>query len=265
MTAHAGEQHGIVLPAASSVGRRFRIPFKKRGEIIDGNSSRYAVLRTALLCVVFHRPNQPSRRCGAGLTTREPGTPLFARQDRESEPIIRLSKGEALTPLAESVGSENWYLVRTKQGQIGWVRAADVGASEQIKETSVEKEPESSNWSAVTDDGRTFTGSYSVDPKSTERSARGGWSLRDADGNTVLRGAWVAQMHSTGWNGTWRAAVEGRQSEFNGIWSAELPAAGTRRFAAVFELAIKETVKGLWTGANQSGTWSIKTFKPSVE
>jgi hypothetical protein len=33
----------------------------------------------------------------------------------------------------------------------------------------------------------------------------------------------------------------------------------------MFELAIKEAVKGLWTGAHQSGTWSIKTFKPLGE
>jgi len=201
----------------------------------------------------------------ATLTARDSGTALYARQDIESEPIMRLQKGEVLTPMMESVGQEIWYMVRTQQGQIGWVRAADIGPSEKVKETFIEKEPDSSNWAAVANDGRTFNGSYTVDPKSTDRSARGVWSLRDANGNTVLRGAWAAQMHSTGWNGTWRASVENRQGEFNGSWSAELPAAGTRRFAAMFELAIKETVKGLWTGGGHSGNWSIKTFKPSVE
>jgi len=199
------------------------------------------------------------------LTVREAGTSLWAQQDSESEPITRLQKGEAITLVAESIGQESWYMVRTQRGQLGWVRAADVGASEQVKEALIEKEPESSNWAAVADDGRTFNGSYSVDPASTDRSARGAWSLRDAKGNTVLRGAWAAQMHNTGWNGTWRASVESRQGEFTGSWSTELPTAGTRRFAAMFELAIKETVKGLWTGGGRSGTWSIKTFKPAVE
>ena len=228
---------------------------------------RIATLCSALLCGMLFLAASTTLRAAAApaLTAHEPGTPLYARQDRESEPIIRLPKGEVLTPMAESVGQETWYMVRTKQGQIGWVRAADVGASEQVKETFIDKEPESSNWSAVTTDGRTFTGSYIVDPKSTDRSARGAWSMRDANGNTVLRGAWSAELHSTGWNGTWRAAIQGRQGEFNGSWSAELPAAGTRRFAGIFELAIKEAVKGLWTGGSQSGTWSIKTFKPSVE
>ena len=228
---------------------------------------RTATRCSALLCCVLFFAAPISLRAAAApvLTVREPGTPLYARQDSESQPILRLSKGEILTPMAESIGQEVWYMVRTMQGQIGWVRAADVGASEQVKETLIEKEPESSNWTAVADDGRTFTGSYSVDPKSTDRSARGAWSLRDADGNTVLRGTWVAQMHNTGWNGTWRAAVEGQQREFSGSWSATLPAARPSRFAAMFELAIQEAVKGSWTGANQSGSWSIKTFKPSVE
>ena len=228
---------------------------------------RVATLCSALLCCMLSFAALTSLRAAAApaLTAREPGTPLYARQDRESEPIIRLPKGEALTPLAESVGQEIWYMVRTKQGQTGWVRAADVGASEQDKETFVEKEPESSNWSAVTNDGRTFNGSYSVDTKSTDRSAHGVWSLRDASGDTLLRGTWVAQMHSTGWSGTWGGAVDGRQDELSGNWSAELQAAGTRRFAVMFELAIKEAVKGLWTGGSRSGTWSIKTFKPAVQ
>ena len=197
----------------------------------------------------------------AALTARDSGTPLYAQQDRETEPIMRLQKGEALTPMAESVGQEIWYMVRTKQGQVGWVRAVDVTVSSQVKDTFKDKESASSNWGAMTEDGTAFGGSYTVDPSSTGRSARGFWTLRDASGGTALRGNWSAQMHSTGWNGTWRAAVEGRGGDFNGSWSAELPATRTLRFPDMFEMAAKEAIKGLWTGANQSGSWSVKTFK----
>jgi hypothetical protein len=197
----------------------------------------------------------------AALTARDSGTPLYAQQDLETEPIMRLQKGEALTPMAESVGQEIWYMVRTKQGQIGWVRAVDVTVSSQVKEAFKEKDPASSNWGAVTEDGKAFGGSYTVDPSSTGRSARGFWTLRDAGGATALRGSWSAQMHSTGWNGTWRAALEGRSGDFTGSWSAELPAARTLRFTDMFEMAAKEAIHGLWTGANQSGSWSVKTFK----
>ena len=163
--------------------------------------------------------------------------------------------------MAESVGQEIWYMVRTKQGQIGWVRALDVMVSSQVKDSFKEKESASSNWGAVTEDGKAFGGSYTVDPSSTGGAARGFWTLRDAGGATALRGNWSAQMHRTGWNGTWRAALEGRGGDFNGSWSAELPGSRTLRFSDMFEMAAKEAIHGLWTGANQSGSWSVKTFK----
>ena len=103
----------------------------------------------------------------ATLTVRDSGTPLYARQDRETEPIMRLEKGESLTPMAESVGQEMWYMVRTKQGQVGWVRGADITVSTQVKDAFKEKEPASSNWGAVTEDGKAFGGSYTVDPSSS--------------------------------------------------------------------------------------------------
>jgi hypothetical protein len=226
--------------------------------------ARIISLRIALISVLFFVPastNLFAADSPASLTVRDAGTPLYAQQDLESEPIIRLPKGETLTPMAESVGQEIWYMVRTKQGQIGWVRAADLNVSSQVKEAFKEKEPASSNWGAVTEDGKAFGGSYTVDPSSTGNTARGFWTLRDANGSTVLRGSWSMQMHSTGWNGTWRAAVEGRGGDFTGSWSAELPTSRTVRIADMFEMAAKEAIKGLWTGANQSGSWSIKTFK----
>ena len=133
--------------------------------------------------------------------------------------------------------------------------------SSQVKDSFKEKESASSNWGAVTEDGKAFGGSYTVDPSSTGGAARGFWTLRDASGATSLRGSWSAQMHRTGWNGTWRAALEGRGGDFTGSWSAELPASRTLRFADMFEMSAKEAIKGLWTGANQSGSWSVKTFQ----
>jgi hypothetical protein len=224
-------------------------------------SKRFCRFLFAWLLIVMIPPGAYTADSPATLTVRDSGTALYAQQDRETEPIMRLQKGEILTPMAESVGQEIWYMVRTKQGQVGWVRAADLTVSTQVKESFREKESASSSWGAFTEDGNAFGGSYTVDPSSTGNAARGSWSLRDANGSTVLRGSWSAQRHSTGWNGTWRAAVEGRGGDFNGSWSAELTAARTIRFADMFDMAAKEAIKGLWTGGNQSGTWSIKTFK----
>src|SRR6185295_19241845 len=217
--------------------------------------SSFTYLRIAwlsFLLVLAISANLLAADSPASLIVRDSGTPLYAQQDPETEPIMRLQKGEVLTPMAESVGQEIWYMVRTKQGHVGWVRAADLTVSTQVKESFREKESASSNWGAVTEDGKAFGGSYTVDPNSTGNTARGFWTLRDANGSTVLRGSWSMQMHSTGWNGTWRAAVEGRGGDFAGSWSADLPTARTVRIADMFEMAAKEAIKGLWTGANQS-------------
>ena len=195
------------------------------------------------------------------LTARDDDVPLYARQDAESEPFSRLQKGEVLTPMFESIGQEVWYMVRTKQGQVGWVRGTDVVVSSQVKDTFREKETASSSWAARTEDGRTFVGTFTVAENATARAARGFWTLKDAGGATVMSGAWSAEMHTTGLNGTWRASAEGRQGDFSGSWSAELAQAKKGGLTEMFEAAIKDAVRGLWTGAGQSGGWTIRTFK----
>jgi hypothetical protein len=195
------------------------------------------------------------------LTARESGVPLYARQDIETDRIATLEKGETLFPIAESVGSEIWYMVRTKQGTIGWVRGADVIVSNETKESFKEKESGASTWSARTADGRTFNGTWSIAPNSTNQTASGAWTLTGANGSTIMRGTWSADKHSTGWNGVWRASVEGREGEQNGSWSADFPHVRNARFAELFEAAAKEAIRGLWTGGSNSGSWSIRVVK----
>jgi len=195
------------------------------------------------------------------MTARESGAGLYSRQDVESDRIATLEKGEALTPIAESVGSEIWYMVRRQQGSVGWVRAADVILSNQAKDAFKEKQPGSSTWSARTAGGRSFNGTWSLAPNSTDQQASGAWTLSNASGMTVLRGSWSAEKHATGWNGTWQATAEGREDEYAGSWSAEFPHLHNARFAELFEAAAKEAIRGLWTGGSDSGSWSIRIVK----
>jgi hypothetical protein len=52
---------------------------------------------------------------------------IHAQQDKSSEALARPSRGERLDPLAKaSAGGESWYMVKTQQGVIGWVRLSDV-------------------------------------------------------------------------------------------------------------------------------------------
>jgi hypothetical protein len=195
------------------------------------------------------------------LTVGDGGATLYAQQDVETKPMGTLQKDEILFPIAQAVGSESWYMVRTKQGVVGWVRAAEVAASTQIRETFMEKDSASSTWTAITADGRTFSGSWSASPSSAGKAANGAWSLRDSSGGSVMRGTWSAEMHTTGWNGTWRAAADGRKSEYRGSWSVDAENPKAVRFSELFEAAAREATRGIWTAGNESGSWSIRVVK----
>ena len=50
---------------------------------------------------------------------------LYPLQDEESEKIAELSQGDSLVPLGQS---DQWYMVKTQKGLVGWVKSADVRA-----------------------------------------------------------------------------------------------------------------------------------------
>ena len=228
---------------------------------MNANWSRGSWILFFALLFVMPFPQIYGADLSPPLTVRESGVALYAQQDEETNRIATLEKGEALFPIAESVGRGIWYMVRTKQGVIGWVRGSDVVVSNQAKEAFREKESGSSTWAARTGDGKTFNGTWSVAPNATSSAASGVWTLNDGSGATIMRGTWTAEKHATGWNGVWRASVEGRQGDHTGSWSAEFPHVRNARFAELFEAAAKEAIRGLWTGGNDSGSWSIRTFK----
>ena len=195
----------------------------------------------------------------SGLVVRESGADLYAQQDVESLPIGKLQKGEVVTPLAEAIGQQTWYLVKTSQGLVGWVRAADVSVGDQAKETF--REQQGSTWSARTNAGRMFDGTWTLAPGSSGDKASGTWTLNDSGGTVALRGTWSAQKFSTGWSGSWRATMEGRPGELAGSWTADLPLARDAGFAQLFEAAAREAVRGVWSGAGNSGSWSIRAAR----
>lgn len=196
------------------------------------------------------------------LTVGEAGVFLYARQDDHSEPIARLEQGEELTPLAHVVGTVSWYMVRTRKGAIGWVKASDVTAGDQTEKIFKESVPrEASTWTAVTRSGRAFGGTWTVEPNPSSESVSGTWTLRDGAGDVALRGTWSASKFSTGWNGTWHAFVASPGGEYSGTWSAGLPLAPDAGFAALFEAAIRQAVRGIWVAGRYSGNWSIRAVK----
>jgi hypothetical protein len=51
---------------------------------------------------------------------------LYPRQDDESEKISQLSRGVVLIPVLQSNGGNEWFMVKSPGGKVGWVKAADV-------------------------------------------------------------------------------------------------------------------------------------------
>jgi hypothetical protein len=194
------------------------------------------------------------------LTVREAGATLYAQQEAESEKIATLQKGQLLTPLAEAVGRQTWYMVKTPHGLVGWVRAIDVSAEDQLRQ-AFKEQPKLSTWSARTATGRIFEGDWAVDPASSPDKASGTWTLSEATDKVVLSGTWSAQKFSTGWSGTWRAAAEGQRREFSGSWTADFPQARGASMRELFLTAASNAIRGIWSAGDDSGSWAIQAAK----
>jgi hypothetical protein len=194
----------------------------------------------------------------AALKVRASEVYLYAQQDNGSAHIATLQKDDPLTLVAEAVGTQTWYMVRTRHGLVGWVQGSDVIVSETVKKVFTEENLSVSSWSAQASDGTTYQGTWSVEPQASPKATTGAWTLQDATGKTVFRGMWSAEKFSTGWNGVWRARSEGSKVEYTGSWSADLTHGSEERVASLFEAAARSAIRGVWTGGRQSGTWSIR-------
>ncbi len=51
---------------------------------------------------------------------------LYPHQVVESEKIAQLTEGENLVPMVQSEGTNQWYMVKTQKGLVGWVKSVDV-------------------------------------------------------------------------------------------------------------------------------------------
>jgi len=58
------------------------------------------------------------------ISTKDAG--LYPRQDDESEKLVQLAQGETVTPMVQSAGGSEWFMVKTQKGLVGWVKSTDV-------------------------------------------------------------------------------------------------------------------------------------------
>lgn len=68
----------------------------------------------------------PVRNVPSRLVVANNGASLYPRQDEESQKLEQLGQGDVLTPMMQSAGGSDWYMVKTQKGAVGWVRSADV-------------------------------------------------------------------------------------------------------------------------------------------
>jgi hypothetical protein len=201
----------------------------------------------------------PAAETAPGLTVRESAA-LYARQELDSDKITTLKKGEVLAPLAEAVGQQTWYMVKTQNGLVGWVRSVDVTGADQLRQ-AFKEQPQHSTWSAQTDTGRVLEGNWTVDPAGSPDKASGTWTLGENSGKLGLRGTWSAQKFSTGWSGTWRAGVQGQPQEFTGSWTADFPQGRDISIGELFVTAARDAIRGIWSAGHESGNWTIRAMK----
>lgn len=70
---------------------------------------------------------EPALPLPSALRVKAAGARVHSQQDEQAEILVRLSHAEETTPIAQASGAgESWYMVRTKSGVIGWIRAGDV-------------------------------------------------------------------------------------------------------------------------------------------
>lgn len=62
-------------------------------------------------------------------------TQLFGMPEESADPVASVKKGEALSPMGETVGAGGvrWYLVRTKSGAVGWIKGGGSDESRKLE------------------------------------------------------------------------------------------------------------------------------------
>jgi hypothetical protein len=113
-------------------------------------------------------------------------------------------------------------------------------------------------WSARSSTGRTLAGTWNAVVDPATGSVTGSWTLDDAKGRPIARGAWSAAKSPTRWTGAWRAAVAGSKTEYSGTWSADVDLKPNAHLADLFKAAVKTAVNGNWRAGGHSGVWAIR-------
>lgn len=113
-------------------------------------------------------------------------------------------------------------------------------------------------WAARSTTGLTLGGTWTATEDAKTGAVTGTWTLVNAQGRVVTRGAWSAAKAASGWTGSWRAVAEGRKGEYSGTWTASIDLKPGARLAEMFAKAVETAVSGTFRAGRVSGSWTIR-------
>ena len=116
------------------------------------------------------------------------------------------------------------------------------------------------SWAARSTTGLTLGGTWTATEDAKTGAVTGTWTLVDAQGRIVRRGAWAAAKAASGWTGNWRANVEGKGGEYSGTWTARVDLKPAARLADMFAKALEAAISGTFRAGGVSGAWTIQAF-----
>lgn len=106
---------------------------KKRSAEATVTKFKATLILTAFVLCTICKHSQAVSVHGSLLTEGE--IQLFTAPDESSAVVARLKKGDEISPLADTLVGEGarWYLVRAKNGVVGWMRQSDTDESRKLE------------------------------------------------------------------------------------------------------------------------------------
>jgi predicted aspartyl protease len=97
----------------------------------------YVVLVLVLFVVREASSQTDPPESGFAAAETETGIRLFMAPDDSSPVVANLDKGEEISPLADTLVGKGvrWYLVKTKEGTVGWVRSSATDESKKLEKS----------------------------------------------------------------------------------------------------------------------------------
>ena len=124
----------VGLPNTYLIDRKGRLIGHKPGSRDWGTANTVEFFRKLL--TVADAPEFAAESAGTSLETRAlppllyvkgSDVVLHAQQDRSSSTVAKAARGEKVYPLGKATGGgETWYMVKTQEGAVGWIRLSDL-------------------------------------------------------------------------------------------------------------------------------------------